>query len=495
MRSEIELRTLFSNQSDRKIVLSNEGSSPARGVGLMHPPPHRSAVVVTMAICVAVTVAAVTVPWVRFAYREPGLHIALEVTAALVGLLATFLVAGRYVRSHRFDDLLLTSALGILAVSNLLFSALPLAVQSGRPSSTSLWLTMSGQLLGATSLAFATFSPGVVLTRPRRAAMFAVLTSMALVLSVAAVASDIAPNAVPVHRPTIGEPPTISHPAVAMIQLATMVAFATAAIGLIRRPEGDAMLSWFAAGAVAATVARLDFFLYPSLYTQWIYVSDLLRLLSYLLLLVGAASEISSYWQRMSEAAVLEERRRIARDLHDGLAQELAYISRLARGGGNGVPAAGKIQASADRALDESRRAIAALTRPLDEPLHTVMTQAVEEVAARSGRNTRVELQLDEHVELDREARDAVLRVTCEAVSNAARHGRASTVQVTLSGPGHPELVVTDDGVGFDPLDVYTRPAPGFGIKSMRERIEALGGSFEIASSHGHGTRIEVVLR
>jgi signal transduction histidine kinase len=244
---------------------------------------------------------------------------------------------------------------------------------------------------------------------------------------------------------------------------------------------------------VAATFARLDFFLYPSLYTQWVYVSDVLRLLSYLLLLVGAAYEISSYWQSLSEAAVLEERRRIARDLHDGLAQELAYISRLARVSSNGTPAAAKIQASADRALDESRRAIAALTRPLDEPLHVVLTQAVEEVAARSGRGTRIELRLDEQMELNREARDAVLRVTCEAVSNAARHGRASTVRVILVDRGHPELTVTDDGIGFDVDDVD--PTPGFGIKSMRERIEALGGSFRIASARGRGTRIDVVLR
>jgi signal transduction histidine kinase len=474
--------------------VTNVWSAPAPdGVSLMRSSVQHRAVVVTMAICVAITGAAAGVPWVRFAYREPGLHIALEVTAALVGLLATFLVVGRYVRSHRFDDLLLTSALGILAVSNLLFSACPLAVQSSRPSSTSLWLAMSGQLLGAASLAFATFAPGITIRRPRRAAMYAVLTSMALVLGVAAVASDWAPNVVPVHPPTAGEPPTITHPAVAVIQLATMLAFATAAIGLIRRPQGDAMLSWFAAGAVAATFARLDFFLYPSLYTQWVYVSDLMRLLSYLLLLMGTACEISSYWRRMSEAAVLEERRRIARDLHDGLAQELAYISRLARAGGAGTPEAVKIQASADRALDESRRAIAALTRPLDEPLYVVLTQAVEEVAARTGGGTRIELRLDEQMQLDREARDAVLRVTCEAVSNAARHGRASLVRVVLADRGHPELTVTDDGIGFDPQ--RPQPAPGFGIKSMRERIEALGGSFRIDSSRGGGTRIDVVLR
>ena len=456
---------------------------------------HRSSIVGTMAVCATVTVAAAAVPWIAFAYREPGLHIALEVAAALVAMLAAFLVAGRYIRSHRLDDLLLTTALGMLAASNMAFSALPLAILNGRPSPSWLWLSMSGQLLGATALALATFAPAVHLARPHRAALHAGLVSLAFVVVVAAFASHFAPNVLPVHPPAAAEPPTIGHPAVAVIQLTTMSAFAAAAIGLIRRQESDAMLAWFAAGAVAATFSRLDFFLYPSLYTEWVYVSDLLRLLSYLLLLTGTAYEITSYWKRMSEAAVLEERRRIARDLHDGLAQELAHISRVARGVAATSPNVKSIQASADRALDESRRAIAALTRPLDEPLHVVLTQAVEEIAARSGTPTRVEFLVDEHVQLDRDRRDALLRVTCEAVSNATRHGRASNVRVELQHNDGTELLVSDDGVGFDPAAVHDRRPHGFGIRSMRERVEALGGSFRIASARGSGTRVHVMLR
>jgi signal transduction histidine kinase len=262
---------------------------------------------------------------------------------------------------------------------------------------------------------------------------------------------------------------------VAVVQFATMLAFAGAAIGLIRRRDAinDPMLGWFAAAAIAATFARLDFFLYPSLYTQWVYVSDIMRLLSYLLLLVGAAHEISSYWQRMSESAVLEERRRMARDLHDGLAQELAYISRVARGPLDNPARLSQIQASADRALDESRRAIAALTRPLDEPLHVVLTQAVEDVAARSGVRALIEFDVQADMALDREQRDALVRVTCEAVSNAARHGRAGTIRVELRDSGRTELVVRDDGIGFDPANLDDNTARGFGIEGMRDTAPA----------------------
>jgi signal transduction histidine kinase len=452
--------------------------------------------VATMAVCTTVTLAAIAVPWVRFAYREPGLHIALETAAALVALLATFLVAGRFLRGGRIDDLLLTAALGVLAATNLLFSALPSAFSNGHPTTTWLWLSMSGQLMGASALALANVAGSGVVRRPSRRFAQAALVSTALVVVMAAAASHFAPQVLPVHPPAAGHPPVIGHPAVAAIQFATMLAFAGAAIGLIRRRDAinDPMLGWFAAAAIAATFSRLDFFLYPSLYTEWVYVSDIMRLFSYLLLLVGAASEISSYWQRMSETAVLEERRRMARDLHDGLAQELAYISRVARGSLDNPARLSQIQASADRALDESRRAIAALTRPLDEPLDVVLTQAVEEVAARSGARALIEFDLQADLALDRERRDALVRVTCEAVSNAARHGHAATIRVELRDSGRTELVVRDDGVGFDPSNLDGTAALGFGIEGMRERIEVLGGTFNIASQRGGGTSVKVTL-
>jgi signal transduction histidine kinase len=153
------------------------------------------------------------------------------------------------------------------------------------------------------------------------------------------------------------------------------------------------------------------------------------------------------------------------------------------------------IQASAGRALDESRRAIAALTRPLDEPLQLVLAQAAEEVVARTGGEVLLELEIAPHIDLDRDHRDAVVRVTCEAVSNAIRHGAARTIQVALHDRGHAALVIVDDGVGFDQASTVRDTPHGFGITGMRERIEALGGSFRITSRPGDGTRIEVTLR
>lgn len=453
-------------------------------------PSHRATITFTMATCSLVTLAALVAPGVRFSYRLPGMHIALEVAAALVALLATFLVAGRFIRSSLLTDLLLTAALGILAWSNLCFSALPSAASDGRPHSSWLWLAVSGQLLGATALGLATLAWPVRLRRRGRAAVIAALLSAAAVLMVAALASHFTPDLASAVSLTASDPPLVDHPAVDWIEFLTMLAFATAAIGLIRRLDAvnDPMLGWFAAGAVAATFARLDFFLYPSLIAEWVYLSDVLRLVSYLLLLVGAAAEISTYWRGLSEAAVLEERRRLARDLHDGLAQELAFISRLAR---DPNAHGGEIQASAERALDESRRAIAALTRPLDEPLDQALAQAVEDVAARGGRVPLLQLELPGDVQVPREVQETLIRVACEAVSNATRHGHAETVRVRVDDRDGIELLVLDDGVGFDTAEL--EGASGrFGIIGMRERVESLGGSVERDVSQG--TRLTVQL-
>ena len=87
------------------------------------------------------------------------------------------------------------------------------------------------------------------------------------------------------------------------------------------------------------------------------------------------------------------------------------------------------------------------------------------------------------------EAREALVRVAREAVSNAARHGGAGEVTLALE-LAQRRLVVADDGCGFDP----GAGRRGHGITSMRERIEGLGGTFSISSSPGAGTRVEAAL-
>jgi len=458
---------------------------------------RRHALLISVALLsVAATVVVVGVPGIDLAYRRPALHVALETAAALIALLASFLVLGRFLRSRAVADLVLVCALAALAGANLVAA---LAAATDTPSRFATWTPVAGRILGSALFAAAAFMPAFSLRRPRAAATWA-LAALGAVLAAVAVLVALAGTSLPVGVETElagdpGRPDLHGHPVVLAVQLVTMALFAAAAVGFSRRRArtGDELIRWLAVGAVFAGFARIHYFLYPSLYSDWVYTGDVFRLLFYGALLVGAAREIRGYWESVAHSAVLQERRRIARDLHDGAAQELAFVLRRLRGlRGVDENTLGPVISAAERGLDDSRRAIAALSRPLDEPLEIALAEAVEQVAARTG--IRLALDLADGVRVAPEIRDGLVRIACEAVNNAANHSGAALVRVKLVNGAMLRLRVEDEGSGFDPDSVAPGSHGGFGLASMRERAEALGAGLRIDASPGGGTRIEVVV-
>jgi signal transduction histidine kinase len=275
----------------------------------------------------------------------------------------------------------------------------------------------------------------------------------------------------------------------------TFALYLLATAGFVMRAEstGDELFGWFAMATPLGAAAALNYFLFPSLYPGWVYSADLFRLGFYLVLAVGAARQIAAWQKELAEAAATGERRRIARDLHDGLAQELAFIvgqtRSLVEQTGEDGPFA-HIAAAAERALDESRMAITALSQSADDTLDVVLAQAAEDVAARTGAHIRFDLAPG--IRVTPELREDLARIVREAVSNAARHGEANNVTVALSNTDAIRVRVTDDGKGFDPDAPRRR---GFGLTSMRERAEMRGGSVVVRSKPGEGTEVEVVVR
>ena len=438
------------------------------------------------------TTAVIGLPFLQFAYRAPELHVALETTAALTALVLAFLVYGRFRASGSLQPLLLALSLGIVAVANLLLAMLPAALgiegQEVRD-----WASVSLRLIGTLLLtAAAVLRPEVVVSRRwATAATSAVLVLLAAVGVVVGALADLPPALDPdVDLTESGRPLIVGHPLLLAAHAVGAVAYAAAATAFThqatRRP--DALIRWLAAACALAAFSRVNYLLFPSLYSDYVYVGDVLRFGFYVLLLIGGALEVQSFWQARAHAAVLEERRRLARDLHDGLTQELTYIwsqSRRLAAHPDDTQAVERIGGAAARALDEARSAIAALTQSSDAGFAAVLEQAADGLASRYDASVVVDVAPE--VQVSSEQGDALLRIVAEAFRNAVRHGGAQSVSVAVRLPL--ELEVRDDGAGFDPA---RHDGAGFGLTSMRERAEGLGGEFQLVSTPGAGTTITV---
>jgi signal transduction histidine kinase len=281
-------------------------------------------------------------------------------------------------------------------------------------------------------------------------------------------------------RPTLAEQPLFL-----CVQLISLPCYALAAFVFTREAsrKGDDLLGWFGAAAALGAFARINFLLFPTLYSEWLSLGDVLRLGFFVLLFVGALREIRDHWVAEAVGAAITERRRLARDLHDGVVQELGYIrSRALCQRGPQEDFALEIVACADRALGEARQSIDALTEDRDEDLAATLERAAKEVGQRYGVVVHLSLAID--VTFTPAQRAALVRIMREAVSNAARHGAPEAVWVDLANG---EMTVRDDGHGFE---ATTRARPGsFGLTSMRERATSVGANVEITSGL-EGTKV-----
>jgi signal transduction histidine kinase len=449
----------------------------------------------------AATAAVLVLPFVRFAYRAPALHIVLETANALVALLVGYLVYGRFRQSQRVQDFLLVVGLVTTAVANLVLTALPSAVAIAGDGEFTSWAALAIRFLGTLLLTAAALVTARRHVQPRRAAVLGlVLGGLVLAVGAGGLAwGDQLPATV---DPSVAlgdakQPQLAAHTLVLTTQAVGAVLYAVAAIAFSRRADrrGDELFRWVGAGCVLAAASRVHYLLFPSLYSDYVYTGDVLRLGFYVLLLVGASREIKSYWELRTRTAVLEARRRMARDLHDGLAQELSFLWSQSRALGSGPAtdeAVERIGGAASRALDEARRAIAALTRPLDEPLARVVQQLADDLGGRY--DVKVVSTVDPEVHVSAEHAEALVRIASEAVRNAVRHGGARQIDIVLTAQPLC-LSITDDGTGFVATTGTTERAGGFGLTSMRERARSIGAEFSIASAPGEGATVQVTRR
>jgi two-component system NarL family sensor kinase len=238
--------------------------------------------------------------------------------------------------------------------------------------------------------------------------------------------------------------------------------------------------------------------------TDWRELSrDDLRLLHTIGDLLSITIERARLFARSRQLGVLEERGRLAREIHDTLGQNLAAITlhmetadALFEAGADPADVWAVVRKTLDLSragLQEARRSVLDLRAvPLEgRSLFEAVGQLVDEFRRRDGATVTYE-PVGAHFPVPTRLEVAVFRIAQEALTNVARHAEAGQVRVELAAtPGELRLGVSDDGRGFDPAGI---PPGHYGLVGINERVRLLGGRFALHSSPGAGTRLAVTV-
>jgi signal transduction histidine kinase len=214
------------------------------------------------------------------------------------------------------------------------------------------------------------------------------------------------------------------------------------------------------------------------------------------------AIENARLYEQAQQAGVLEERQRLARELHDSVTQALygmTLYSKAAAGQlslGHTDKAAEhlrELQNTSQEALAEMRLLIYELRPPAleEDGLVAALQARLRAVEGRAGLKTEFRSEVEER--LPPEMEEGLYRIAQEALNNALRHARARNVRVHIGHAAHERMVsleVVDDGVGFDPATA--RETGGLGLSAMEDRAMELGGRLTVKSRPGEGTRVHV---
>ncbi len=466
------------------------------------------AIIVLVAVLSVVTAAVGFDPRIPTHIVNPSLDIAINVAAMLVGGTVAILAWVRWLETGRSTALYQASAFTALSVTNALMTGLVITghgaefgLDPASPGAAPVYLWSATRLVAAALLCFGAIQ-GV-----RRAAV-----------RVAAPVVAIGPTVVLMIGTVIlvltgGVQSETSSVAVNLTQLGAFAAFMGAAfyfrwLFVRDRHASDAVL---VAGSIVAAFSQVHFTFDPVIATGVVTSGDLLRVLFHAILLYGVQAEIQGELVAVRRAnvelsrlrdvdaanATLAERARLAREIHDGLAQDLWYAklkqSRLAQDNALNADAhntAEEVLTAIDSALADARQAVMALrTPPTGSNLEEILRGYVDEFADRYG--LRADFQADGALpRLPPRTEAEVLRIVQEALNNVRKHADATVVRVRSSiEEGSIVIVVADNGRGFDPTASGTG---GFGLRGMRERTDLISGSLALESRPGDGARVIV---
>lgn len=214
---------------------------------------------------------------------------------------------------------------------------------------------------------------------------------------------------------------------------------------------------------------------------------------------ISEQEQSDAIWtEKVKFSAVIEERQRLARELHDAVSQQLFAISMTATAVGRTIEKdwerarrqVSLIEEMAAVAQSEMRALLLHL-RPVHldgKNLALALAALVEELKQKVP--MAIELEVDDTIAMKPEAEDHLFRIAQEALSNTLRHSKADSMQIKLQRSGNEaRMVLKDSGVGFD---LEAKRQTSYGLLTMEERVNELGGSLHMFSKPGEGTMIDI---
>lgn len=499
------------------------------------PLDRRTVVIATIAstllLCITLAFAAATP--LRFAVFSSELDLVSHTVGTLVCGAVAALSLTRFRQDGGVEGLLQASAFVVLAVANLANTlVVTLDVDSrlglglGEPGQVPLYAWAVARLLTAALLA-----AGAV--APQRAAAHLAGWSRALLLlpTLTLIGASIALWLARDHLPILVDPATLAQLADETFALAPLPGFnlgvllldGAAALLLIiggagyartDRGTGGVPRPYLVVGLIVAAFSQVHFILYPAVYSGLVSTGDILRIAFYVVLVAGIHAGTTADVRAIRNAnarlrllagaeadrTAIAERARLARELHDGLAQQLwstkLELDRLAEDLVDSRPAIDgqirRVQSGLDTALHEARDAVATLRSGFDAGLSFAdeLPRRLDGFVDRSGYVVDLEMDLAAS-RLPGVVAAELLRIVEEALHNVHKHADATRIRVRVVGDGAGLMLsIEDNGRGFEPNGIRA----GHGVIGMRERAALLGGAFEVQSAPGDGTAVIVRL-
>lgn len=377
---------------------------------------------------------------------------ALETAIAVSAILTARLLMETFDRSRQLRELLLlvgVLALSVADVGSWAGSALTAVRSLESDGAVRLGLEMIGALAFA---AAALMPPTVIAERRRGVAKVVVLLGVGL-----AVVGTVFAQVIAVHgdasAANAGTASAAGHPVAIGIHAASAGILAVAALGFVagswRAESGTGLL---AGASLLLAAAGLQFLAIPTIASDWVTPRDGVRLAAYAFLLGGAYLRYARLRRREADTAICSERERIARDLHDGMAQDLACIAAQAQRLDCRLDPEHPLVLANRHALAELRGMIADLTASTAPTCEAALRLIAAELGHRFDVQVNVRIEADSALSLDNRLelaqRDDLIRIARKAIVNAAVHGstrhidvallrRAGTLVVRVSGDGH----------------------------------------------------------